>query len=67
MVKDTNVRVFITLSKNQLERLEKYAEDTGLSKSIIVQIALNKEFINEDIKRVFSTDKSDTHVFHVKH
>lgn len=67
MVKDTNVRVFITLSKNQLERLEKYAEDTGLSKSIIVQIALNKEFINEDIKKVFSTDKSDTQVFHVKH
>ena len=54
MVKDTNVRIVVTMSKNQYERLEKYSEETGLSKSIIVQIALNKEFINEDIKRVFT-------------
>lgn len=42
MIKDTNERIAITLTKEQVERLNKISEKTGYSKSILVKMAVNR-------------------------
>ena len=40
MVKNGNVRIMVTLTKKELDQLEKYSVKTGLSKTNIIKIAL---------------------------
>lgn len=40
MINDTNRRIAVTLTKPQLEALEAHSRRTGLSKSVIVKLAL---------------------------
>lgn len=42
MIKDTNERIAITLTKEQVEALNKICDKTGYSKSIIVKMAVNR-------------------------
>lgn len=42
MIKDTNERIAVTLTKEQVEQLERISEKTGYSKSIIIKMAVNR-------------------------
>ena len=42
MIKDTNERIAVTLTKEQVEQLERISEKTGYSKSILVKMAINR-------------------------
>lgn len=43
MIKDSNKRIMVTLTEKELARLEDLARETGLSKSVIIKIALNEK------------------------
>lgn len=42
MIKDTNERIAITLTKEQVEDLNKISEKTGYNKSTLVKMAINR-------------------------
>lgn len=42
MIKESNERLAITLTKEQIEHLERISEKTGYSKSIIIKMAINR-------------------------
>lgn len=42
MIKDTNERIAVTLTKEQVKNLERISEKTGYSKSILVKMAVNR-------------------------
>lgn len=42
MIKDTNERIAVTLTKEQVEHLERISEKTGYSKSTLVKMAVNR-------------------------
>jgi len=42
MIKDTNERIAVTLTKEQVENLNRISEKTGYSKSILVKMAINR-------------------------
>lgn len=42
VIKDTNERIAITLTKEQVEALNKISEKTGYSKSILIKMAINR-------------------------
>ena len=43
MVKEGNKRIIITLTEKEFVILEDLARETGLSKSVIIKIALNEK------------------------
>lgn len=42
MIKETNERIAITLTKEQVDQLNEISEKTGYSKSILVKMAVNR-------------------------
>lgn len=42
MIKDTNLRIAITLTKEQVEDLNKISQKTGYSKSTLIKMAVNR-------------------------
>lgn len=53
MIKDTNERIAITLTKEQIDQLNKMSEKTGYSKSILVKMAINR-LIQQDYTNLIS-------------
>lgn len=44
MVKDNNVRIMVTLTKEELEMLEKVSQRRGMSKSAIIKVLIQEKF-----------------------
>lgn len=57
MIKDTNERIAITLTKEQVEALNKISEKTGYSKSILIKMAINRMVQQDYVGLIKWTDK----------
>lgn len=57
MIKDTNGRIAITLTKEQVESLNKISEKTGYSKSTLVKMAINRMVQQDYVGLIKWTDE----------
>lgn len=46
MIKDSNKRITVTLTKEEIKALETKANKTGLNKSILIKLAIQR-YLNE--------------------
>lgn len=57
MIKDTNERIAITLTKEQVEDLNKISEKTGYSKSTLIKMAVNRMVQQDYVGLIKWTDE----------
>lgn len=57
MIKNTNERIAITLTKEQVEDLNKISEKTGYSKSTLIKMAINRMVQQDYVGLIKWTDE----------
>lgn len=57
MIKSTNERIAITLTKEQVEDLNKISEKTGYSKSTLIKMGINRMIQQDYVGLIKWTDE----------